>query len=176
MTPFGSTETPPQESEQSADADEGPGEPAEPCAVELSLETDDLDPPLTGWLDDHVACIAQLAAAPGGRIGLAVVDDERMARLHEQYKNVAGTTDVLTFDLREDGDATLDADIVICRDEAVRQATARGREARLELLLYAVHGLLHLLGYDDVDDDQAAVMHARENDLLTAAGFGPLYG
>jgi len=151
--------------------------------IELTLNVADLNPPLTGWLDVMLRDIAAQAGVERGRIGLAVVDDDEMAALHEQYKQVEGTTDVLTFDLRESSDERpgelpgepLDADIVLCVDEARRQASRRGHAVRAELLLYAVHGLLHLLDFDDADDEAAAAMHAREDELLTAAGLGPLF-
>src|SRR5690606_1916317 len=80
-----------------------------------------------------------------------------------------------TFDLRDGEAGALDGEIVLCVDEAVRQARQRRHDARLELLLYAVHGLLHLLGYDDHDPKDAAKMHRREDELLRAAGLGDVY-
>ncbi|MEM6854796.1 MAG: rRNA maturation RNase YbeY, partial [Planctomycetota bacterium] len=69
----------------------------------------------------------------------------------------------------------IDGDVVICRDEAERQAAVRGHDARVELLLYAVHGLMHLLGEDDLDDANYQRMHEREDRLLTQMGFGPVF-
>ena len=142
-----------------------------PCLVELNLLADETDPPLAGWLDVQLARIASIEQVTDGCLSVAVVDDLQMARMHRQYKQTDGTTDVLTFDLRDGQDDPIEADLVICRDEATRQAAARGHAVRLELLLYAVHGLLHLLGYDDADADQAAAMHQREDELLTAVGL-----
>ena len=98
-----------------------------------------------------------------------------MARLHEQYAGVPGTTDVLTFDLRDDPAEPLVGDIAICWDEAVRQADARHHPPRHEALLYAVHGLMHLLGEDDHDPAAAARMHLREDRLLAELGLPPVY-
>lgn len=145
--------------------------------IDLSLHTDDADPPLLGWLDHMLARAAALAGVTRGRLGLIVVADDEMARLHEQWKRVPGTTDVLTFDLAEDDapENQPDGDIVVCLDEARRQADHHGHTPRQELLLYAVHGLLHLLGEDDHDDDAYAQMHRREDELLTALGVGPVF-
>jgi probable rRNA maturation factor len=148
----------------------------ESLQVQLSLLVDEPQPPLSGWLEAQVSKIAALAGVQRGRLSLAVVDDGHMAELHEQYKQVPGTTDVLTFDLRDDADGPLEGDVVVCLDEAVRQAQARGHEVRLEVLLYAVHGLLHLLGENDEEEVGFRRMHQREDDLLRAAGFGPVYG
>lgn len=160
------------------DADQPPSiSAARPNAVcvEINLKTRDVDPPVDGWLEEHLARIAAIAGVDEGRICVAVVDDMEMARLHDRYKGVAGTTDVLTFDMRSRAEEPLDVDVVVCRDEAARHAARRGHDTRNELLLYAVHGLLHVTGYDDIDPEGAQAMHRREDELLTAAGFAPVY-
>ena len=160
--------------------DEPPERPADPAEaaspVVLALTCPDTDPPATDWLPSALNRILALAEVEPAELTLAVVDDARMAQLHAHHCGELGTTDVLTFDLRDSPDEPLVAELVLCRDVAARQAAARGHAARLELLLYAVHGLLHLLGYDDHTEADAAAMHAREDQLLTAAGWGKVYG
>jgi len=104
-----------------------------------------------------------------------VVGDEEMAAAHARHSGVPGTTDVLTFDLREDPDGPLDADVMVCADEAERQAAARGHAVEREVLLYAVHAVLHCLGEDDRDEASAARMHAREDEVLRAIGVGATF-
>src|SRR6185369_8183115 len=94
-----------------------------------------------------------------------VVGDEEMAAAHQRFSGVAGTTDVLTFDLTEAGGA-LDVDLLVCFDEASRQAASRGHGVERELLLYVVHGVLHCLGHDDHEEAAAARMHAEEDRVL----------
>ncbi len=110
-----------------------------------------------------------------GEVRARVIDDTEMADAHQRWSGVAGTTDVLTFDLREDGRGPLDVDLLICADEARRQAEARGIAVERELLLYIVHGVLHCLGFDDHDEAESARMHAEEDRLLAAAGVGATY-
>src|SRR5689334_3238109 len=123
-----------------------------------------------------------------------------MARAHEEYGGVPGTTDVLTFDLTDPGatpapridhelgklasDQTvygLDTDILACIDVAERQIAPSNPESggfapvERELLLYVVHGVLHCLGMDDRDEAAAAAMHRVEDVVLTAIGVGPVY-
>jgi len=108
-------------------------------------------------------------------LSLALVDDAEMIALHDKYLNIPETTDVLTFDL-EAGDAdAVDGEIIICADTAQRESTARGHGFADEVTLYAVHGLLHLLGYDDHSEQDATKMHAREDELLVELGIGPVY-
>lgn len=166
--------------------DHPPSSPADPdlqpestgLVIDYLLETDDTEPPTLGWLEAMLMEAAELAGVTSGRLGVTLIDDERMQQLHADYCDDPTTTDVLTFDLRDepgDLDTPIDGDLVICRDEAVRQAQAHGHDTRVELLLYAVHGLLHLLGEDDHDEDDYRRMHQREDDLLGQLGLGCVF-
>lgn len=144
--------------------------------VEVFSDQAGVDVATVRWLQRQLTRIAKLAGVRRGALSVAIVDDTQMARLHRRYLNLPGTTDALSFDLRdEQAGAEVQGELVLCFDEAVRQARRRGHEARLELLLYAVHGLLHLLGYDDRDPRAAAAMHRREDELLTVVGVGPVF-
>lgn len=135
-----------------------------------------------------------VAAAEGfreGQLSIVVVGKSAMAALHERALAVAGPTDVLTFDLGTDRRARrLNGEIYICAD--VARATSRRilrrapggaaiavpqplAAARAELALYLVHGVLHLAGYDDLDDDSYEQMHAREDVLLRQLGLGAVF-
>ncbi|MBK7403518.1 MAG: rRNA maturation RNase YbeY [Phycisphaerales bacterium] len=117
--------------------------------------------------------LAPLALA--GEIRARLVDDQAMAAAHARWSGVPGTTDVLTFDLRDTAEGPLDVDLLLCTDEAARQAAPRGHTVAREILLYLIHGVLHCLGYDDHDEADAARMHAEEDRLLDAAGIGATY-
>ncbi len=173
-------DTPPEH--DPSDPDEPPSIPggqSSDCAlvIDLAFNTDDAQPPLAGWLDVMLRRAADAAGVSRGRLGLVVVGDDEMAELHQAWKNVPGTTDVLTFDLSEPDapGGSVEGDIVVCIDEAHRQAEQRGHPLRHEALLYAVHGLLHLLGEDDRDDASSERMHRREDELLTHIGIGSVY-
>ena len=119
--------------------------------------------------------IAELAAfvarAEGVRVAeidLAVVESDEIARLHRRYLGRGGVTDVLSFDLSDSSSGGLYAQIVACGDVAAREGRLRGVGPQRELMLYVVHGLLHVMGYDDDTDSAAAEMHAREQQLLEA--------
>ena len=160
----------------------GPDEPPS-IRIELICNTDISGEQIDGWLDQQVQRAVKLCGFKQAQLNLVIVADDEMAQLHEQYTGVAGTTDVLTFDLAEGGlplgsnqpPPSIESDIILCLDEAKRQASHRGHEPRQELLLYAIHGLMHLLGEDDHDDAAYQRMHAREDALLQQMGFGPLF-
>ena len=110
-----------------------------------------------------------------------------MAELNERHLQHHGSTDVLTFDLRNETisidddpqDENVTAEIYICPEVAVQYATEHQLDPSRELLLYAVHGMLHLAGYDDIEDDdrakmrqaEARVMNKLEEDGVTTTGF-----
>jgi probable rRNA maturation factor len=126
------------------------------------------------WVQDRLsACLAHVPV-PVARVTVEVIDDHRMTALHERFSNVPGTTDVLTFPASGPGEP-VEVDIAICVDEAARQATSRGHELRRELLLYALHGVLHCTGFDDRTPAEHARMHAEEDRILQAIGLGVVY-
>jgi probable rRNA maturation factor len=131
------------------------------------------------WLRERLAGAIRMVAGPGGRpigrLSLALVDDRRMAELHGRHLGDQNSTDVLTFCARGD-DGAIEADIAVCVDEAARQATERGHSVERELLLYAIHGLLHCAGYDDHDQEGFRAMHEREDMILREIGVGATFG
>jgi rRNA maturation RNase YbeY len=108
-----------------------------------------------------------------GAWSITLVDDAAMTALHARSMQLPTTTDVLTFDLSE-GEA-LDLDTVLCVDEARRRAAELGHDLSHELLLYAVHSLLHVRGFDDIKAAEARRMHREEDRLLSLVGVGPVF-
>lgn len=109
-------------------------------------------------------------------LSLALVGDRRMSALHHRFMGIHGPTDVLTFpiDQDQDGAVTL-GEVIVCVPQARREAKRGTIPVRLELLLYALHGMLHLLGYDDRTARDFHTMHRIEDDILTQLGFGPVF-
>ena len=79
-------------------------------------------------------------------ISLAFVNDRSMIQLHQQYLNINSTTDVLSFPL-SDSETHLEGEVVVNTCQAYRIATQNNWSPTSEMLLYTVHGLLHLCGY-----------------------------
>lgn len=110
------------------------------------------------------------------RISLRLVSDEEMASMNESHLGHKGPTDVLTFDLRDDGvDSGVEGDIALCVDTAQRESKNMGHGVEDELALYAVHGVLHLLNYQDKTKAAAAKMHRMEDQILGSLGLGAVY-
>jgi probable rRNA maturation factor len=110
----------------------------------LSVEVVGRAPGLAAWL---------LSVAPvraRGTITVAIVPDARVRALNRKFRKKDTTTDVLSFPAEEPGYL---GDVVISSGVAARQARAAGHPLATELRVLALHGLLHLLGYDHERDD-----------------------
>ncbi len=106
-------------------------------------------------------------------VGIVLVDDPTFRRLNREFLGRDHTSDCLSFDLSDEDQRCLE--VVINAELAAAQARARGHDREAEVALYAVHGLLHQLGFDDGDDESAARMHAMEDEILTDCGYGRIY-
>lgn len=98
-------------------------------------------------------------------IGITLVTDAQIAQIHEDFMKIAGPTDVITFPL---GDV---AEIVVSVETCQRQAKEFDNPFEQELLLYIVHGILHLAGYDDHTPKQIARMRKRESEVMAKLGM-----
>jgi probable rRNA maturation factor len=108
-------------------------------------------------------------------LSVALVNDRRMSDLHLRFMNLSGPTDVLTFPLEGKGRRVTAGEVVVCVPEAGRRAAEHGTRLEHELLLYAIHGMLHLCGFDDRTPDRYQAMHRKEDQILTRLGIGPVF-
>ena len=110
------------------------------------------------------------------KVTLAFVDNAHIHRLNKQFLEHDEPTDVLTFPYTAPDAKVLEGEVVIGFEVAKEYAADRGHEANLELLLYAIHGALHLCGYDDTDDTSAAEMRIKEREYLAKLGLPDIAG
>ena len=109
-----------------------------------------------------------------GEISLAVIQDEQMRVLNARYLNHDWPTDVLSF-VHEADEQHLEGEIIVSADTAKRESHRYGWEPADELLLYVIHGALHLIGYDDHNPDDLADMRAAERRHLAHFDLTPRY-
>jgi probable rRNA maturation factor len=114
-------------------------------------------------------------------LSVVLTDNRHIRDLNREYLGHDLFTDVISFPL-EDLDwpaggvnGGLNGEIIASAELAVQQARARNLDPQAELLLYLVHGLLHLMGYDDRTPAAAKRMHEREDGLLEGFGFGNVF-
>ena len=104
-------------------------------------------------------------------LGIHIVGAAEMTRLNETFLRHKGSTDVITFDYSSPvtrHSSLLHGEIFLCIDEAIAQAKRFRTSWQSELVRYAIHGVLHLLGYDDKRADARRKMKREENKMLDA--------
>jgi len=119
----------------------------------------------------------QLDTTDFPEVNFQVVDEANISELNETYRHKFGPTNVLSFPFeappglpKEEADALL-GDIVICAQVVSREAEEQGKTLQAHWAHMVVHGVLHLLGYDHLDDDEAEAMENLEVQLLNELTF-----
>ena len=104
------------------------------------------------------------------KLSFAFVDNNEIKKLNKRYFDSDDVTDVIAFPLDNHKNA-LNGEIVVSVETAVDTADKENLDAEGEIILYVVHGLLHLLGYSDVNREDAIIMHEKESKILKALGY-----
>ncbi len=108
------------------------------------------------------------------RLSIALVDNSKIKELNKQYFNSDEVTDVISFPLSNNKNL-LSGEIIVSVETAVDTAvdTAGKRNISIEgeIVLYIIHGILHLLGYDDGNEGDARAMHEKESKILKTLGY-----
>ncbi len=115
--------------------------------------------------------------ATQAEINVRVVGIEEAAKFNARYRNQSGPTNVLSFaaDLPEFVDSDLLGDLVVCAPVVNREACEQDKIADAHWAHILVHGALHLLGYNHIQNTEALVMEALETQILGELGFAPPY-
>ena len=111
-------------------------------------------------------------------ISIRLVDTQEMTQLNQTYRGQPGPTNVLSFpaDLPSELELPLLGDIVICAPVVHREATEQGKSSQAHWAHMMIHGTLHLLGYDHLEDDEADIMEALETEILASLHYPCPYG
>ncbi|WP_062104648.1 rRNA maturation RNase YbeY [Bacillus niameyensis] len=113
-------------------------------------------------------------------VSVTFVSDKEIQEINKEYRGKDQPTDVISFALEEEGDGEIPVtgvglprvlgDIIISLDRAKEQAKDYGHSLQREIGFLTVHGFLHLLGYDHMNENDEKKMFSRQNDIL--AGYG----
>ncbi|MGH8474193.1 MAG: rRNA maturation RNase YbeY [Methylococcales bacterium] len=108
---------------------------------------------------------------------IRVVDSQESAALNQRFRNKIGPTNVLSFGYGSDTDQPIKllGDIVICAPVVADEAARQAKDSDAHWAHMVVHGLLHLLGYDHVDDRDAVEMETLETQILSGLGYPDPY-
>lgn len=122
------------------------------------------------------------AAEPGAaRITVRIVDEDEGRELNRDYRSKDYATNVLTFAYDEGEDMPLPeglplmGDLVLCRQVVEREAAEQGKALDAHYAHLSVHGMLHLQGFDHIEDAEAEEMEAREREILAGLGYPDPY-
>ncbi|EGV33123.1 metalloprotease ybeY [Thiorhodococcus drewsii AZ1] len=149
--------------------------------LDLQVATDCPDLPLPPQFE-RWAKAALVGRRERAAMTIRVVDPDEAAALNLQYRGRDYATNVLSFPFElppgvasEASIADLIGDLVICADVVRREALEQGKEPLAHWAHMVVHGVLHLLDYDHITDEQADEMETLETDIMRGLGFAPPY-
>jgi len=126
-------------------------------------------------LDLAAFALKELLVDKRAELEISLVDEAEMTRLHEEWMDEAGPTDVLSFPMDElrpnelsknDEVPVVLGDVVICPDVARKQGDTAGHGMEQELRILLVHGILHLLGFDHLEPEEEAEMFAIQGKIV----------
>ncbi len=103
-------------------------------------------------------------------------DEDRIRQINKDYRNIDKVTDVISFALNDNDECNFNAedelgDIFICIPRAKEQANDYGHSIEREVGFLAVHGYLHLCGYDHMTESDEKIMFSRQEEILAQAGL-----
>ncbi len=144
-----------------------------PFFVDLQLACDDsgslpLRSDFTLWFTETVKAFRQQA-----EITIRLVDETESQALNRDYRHKDKPTNVLSFPFEVPEGIELDllGDLVICRQVVEREAKEQNKDLSAHWAHMVVHGSLHLLGYDHIEDEQAQEMESLEITIMQSLGF-----
>jgi probable rRNA maturation factor len=150
--------------------------------VDIEDETNKLDPEML----IEVRSLLDFAALyetvnEGTELSVTFVDNKRIQEINREYRDKDTPTDVISFALEDRGEGETEiiggevprhlGDIIISVPKAIEQAAEYEHSLKRELGFLAVHGFLHLLGYDHMNDDDEQVMFSKQTEILTKYGL-----
>jgi probable rRNA maturation factor len=142
--------------------------------LQLACEDDDHPPPasLESWV---AAAIGQRQSE--AELTIRIVDEAEITQLNADYRGKNSSTNILSFsaELPAHIDLPLLGDLVICSAVVEREAIQQHKSSHDHWAHIVIHGTLHLLGYDHIDDADAAAMEAEEIKLLNALNIANPY-
>ena len=107
-------------------------------------------------------------------VSVSIVDEKEIKKLNKDFRGINKVTDVLSFPIGDTNPETKEivlGDIVLCADKVIAQANAYGHSRKRELAFLTCHSMLHLLGYDHIDDKEREEMEELQKTILDKLGY-----
>ena len=127
------------------------------------------DETIQQWVEQALA----LENKDDAELTVRIVDESESAALNEEYRHKSNSTNVLSFPFEcpDEVELNLLGDLVICAPVVEREAKEQDKSSQAHWAHMLVHGVLHLLGYDHIEESDAQNMEAREIKILEDLGF-----
>ena len=127
-------------------------------------------------LNDYVNYLVGKLELDRCEFNIIIIDNEKIHKINKEYRNIDRETDVISFALEDNMDVVYDdfrllGDIYISYEKALEQAEIQNHSVKREVFFLATHGILHLLGYDHMEEDDEKVMFELQNKLLDSYGI-----
>ncbi len=148
------------------------------ATIDLQLATEHEHLPtlsqLSKWVD---ATLAAAQAIPTSEMTIRIVDKEESRSLNHQYRGYDKATNVLSFPFEAPPGIELNllGDLVICAPIVETEAKEQGKAQIAHWAHLVIHGTLHLLGYDHIEDDEADMMESLEKSIMDTLGYPDPY-
>lgn len=133
--------------------------------------------PTSTMLESWIAAALQSQNLEEAEVSLYIVDEAESQELNNQYRGKNRPTNVLSFpaDIPEEVGIPLLGDLVVCAPVVEREAQEQGKTLDAHWAHMLVHGSLHLLGFDHIEDAEAETMEQLETEIITGLGFPAPY-
>lgn len=123
------------------------------------------------FINDYVKFICNKEKLDNCIFNIIFIDNERIREINREYRNIDRETDVISFALEDNNDIKYDGfrvlgDIYISLDKAKEQAMLYEHSYKREICFLITHGILHLLGYDHMEEDEEKIMFDKQERLL----------
>lgn len=119
---------------------------------------------------EHICAVVETVLTaencPCDEVAIHFVSEKEISKLHQQFFNDPSPTDCISFPLPFQKGYRMLGDVFVCPKVALDYASRYRKNPFRELILYTVHGLLHLIGYDDIEDSDRIAMRAAEKRLM----------
>lgn len=123
--------------------------------------------------------VGEIYGVANGELSITLTDDEHIHALNKKFRGIDRPTDVLSFAFRESDEPEIFGanfeilgDVIISLERAKLQAEEFGHSYLREIIFLEVHGLLHLLGYDHIDEEERREMESEQNFVMNKLGIG----
>ena len=145
-----------------------PGRRAAAPAIDIQIQSPLWDPqPLAAQtVRDAIAAAATMLVTGSGEVSVVLTDDKAIQKLNRDWRGIDKLTNVLSFPAAKSGGAALLGDIVIAYETLARECADENRVFLHHLAHLAMHGFLHLIGYDHQNDSDADAMESLESKIM----------